>query len=214
MRALLRPMLPMIAVLLVPIIPFVLFGTQIEAWWNEWQSQPRSGLVIASVVIGLLATDVFLPVPSSVVATLAGYKLGVTGGTLAAWVGMSLGAAIGFALARRWGQRLVAWLTRPDDLEQTNRLVDAYGPTLLVVGRGVPVLAEATVLIMGMHGLTWRRFLPPMLLSNLGLALAYAAFGEVANRFHWLPLALAVSIAIPVLLAAGFRLWSRDRGAS
>jgi membrane protein DedA with SNARE-associated domain len=203
-------MLPMIAVLLVPILPFVLFGTQLEAWWNAWQSQPRSGLVIASVVIGLLATDVFLPVPSSVVATLAGYKLGVMGGTLAAWFGMSLGAAIGFALARRWGQRLVAWLTRPDDLDRTNRLVDAFGPTMLVVGRGVPVLAEATVLIMGMHGLSWRRFLPPMLLSNLGLALAYAAFGEVANRYHWLPLALAISIAVPVLLAVGFRFWTRD----
>lgn len=214
MRALLRPMLPMIVVLLIPIVPFALFGTQIDAWWQQWQSQPRSAWVIASMVVGLLATDVFLPVPSSVVATLAGYKLGVTGGTLAAWFGMSLGAAIGFALARRWGQTLVAWLTRPDDLQRTSRLVDAYGPTLLVIGRGVPVLAEATVLILGMHGLAWRRFLPPMLLSNLGLALAYAAFGEVANRFQWLPLALAVSIAAPVLLAAGFRFWSRDRNAT
>jgi uncharacterized membrane protein YdjX (TVP38/TMEM64 family) len=204
-------MLPMIGVLLIPIVPFLLFHQQINDWWEHWHAQPHSSALIAGVVVALLATDIFLPVPSSVVATLAGYELGVTGGTLVAWIGMSLGAAIGFELARRWGQRLVQWLTRPADLERTNRLVDAYGPTLLVVGRGVPVLAEATVLIMGMHGLSWRRFLPPMLLSNLGLALAYAAFGEVASRYNWLPLAMAVSIAIPVLLAGGFRLWSRGR---
>ena len=64
MRALLRPMLPMIAVLLVPIIPFVLFGTQLEAWWSDWQSQPRSGLVMASVVIGLYAVHRLLALPA------------------------------------------------------------------------------------------------------------------------------------------------------
>jgi uncharacterized membrane protein YdjX (TVP38/TMEM64 family) len=203
-------MVPMVAILLVPIVPFLLFGEQIGQWWDRWQSQPHSGLWIAGMVIGLLSTDVFLPVPSSVVATLAGYRLGIVGGTLAVWFGMTLGAALGFALARRWGSIFVAWLTRPSDLARTARLVDTYGPTVLVIGRGVPVLAEATVLIMGMHGLSWRRFLPPVVLSNFGLALAYAAFGEIANRFHWLPLALAISIAIPVLLAAGFRLWSRN----
>jgi membrane protein DedA with SNARE-associated domain len=84
------------------------------------------------------------------------------------------------------------------------------GPLLLVLGRGVPVLAEATVLLCGMHGLSWRRFLPPVLLSNLGLAIAYAAFGQLAERYQWLPLALAVSIALPVLMAAAFRLVSKN----
>jgi hypothetical protein len=61
------------------------------------------------------------------------------------------------------------------------------------------------VLLVGMHGLSWRRFLPPVLLSNLGLAIAYAWFGQFAERHQWLPLALAVSIALPVLMVAAFR---------
>jgi hypothetical protein len=72
----------------------------------------------------------------------------------------------------------------------------------------VPVLAEASVLLLGMHGLSWRRFLPPVLLSNLGLALAYAAFGELAEKYSLLPLALGVSIALPVVMVALFRAWS------
>ena len=210
MRDLLRPMLPMIAVLLVPIIPFLLFGAQVDAWWQQWQENPPAPPIVAAMVVGLLATDIFLPIPSSLVSTLAGWELGVWYGTVAAWVGMSLGAILGFAIARQWGGPLVAWLTRPADLERTARLVERYGPAILVIGRGVPVLAEASVLILGMHGLTWRQFLPPVLLSNLGLAVAYAAFGRFSQHYQLLPLALAVSIALPVLMAAAFRRWSKS----
>lgn len=210
MRELLRPMLPMIVVLAIPIVPFVLFGQErVEAQLQEWRERPPPPLLVAAAVVGLLASDIFLPIPSSAVATLAGWQLGAVGGALAAWVGLSVGAVLGFALARRFGQPVVAWLTRAKDLDRTRRLAERFGPALLVLGRGVPVLAEASVLLVGMHGLSWRRFLPPVLLSNLGLAIAYAIFGEIAGRHQWLPLALGVSIALPVLMVAAFRFISR-----
>ena len=208
-------MLPMIVVLAVPIVPFLIFGQdRVETVLAQWRQSPPPLAIVASAVVALLATDIFLPIPSSLVSTLAGWQLGAIGGAAASWVGMNLGAALGFALARRYGQPLVAWLTRADDLARTRQLAEQFGPALLVLGRGVPVLAEATVLLVGMHGLSWRRFLPPVLLSNLGLALAYAVFGQIAERHQWLPLALAVSIAVPVLLAAAFRTVSRRHGAS
>lgn len=209
MRELLKPMLPMILVLLAPIITFVLFGEQMEAWIAAWQANPPARAWVAAAVVGLLASDIFLPVPSSMISTFAGGELGVWLGTLASWVGMSLGAMLGFALARRFGPGVALWLTRPDDLERAARLSQHWGPWLLALGRGVPVLAEATVLLMGLHQLPWRRFLPPVLLSNLGLAIAYSGLGQYAADHHWLPMSLAVSIALPVLLAASFRFWSR-----
>jgi uncharacterized membrane protein YdjX (TVP38/TMEM64 family) len=207
---LLRPMLPMIVVLAVPIVPFLLVGNEVEAALEGWRKNPPPAAIIAAGVVALLATDVFLPIPSSLVSTMAGWKLGAPLGAAAAWTGMTLGAVIGFVLARRYGQPLVAWLTRESDLARTRQLAERFGPALLVLGRGVPVLAEATVLLVGMHGLSWRKFLPPVLLSNLGLALAYAAFGEFAERYQWLPLALAVSIALPVLMVAAFRTVAKD----
>jgi len=201
-------MLPMIVVLAIPIVPFVLFGERVDAWLHAWRESPPDRPIVGSAVVLLLATDVFLPIPSSLVSTLAGSQLGAVGGTVASWIGMSLGAVLGFAIARRYGPRLVAWMTRPDDLRRTTALIERFGPLLLVLGRGVPVLAEATVLLFGMHGLSWRRFLPPVLLANLGLALAYSLFGELAERYHSLPLALAVAIALPVLMVAAFRAWT------
>ena len=79
---------------------------------------------------------------------------------------------------------------------------DQYGPSGLVLTRAMPVFAEATVLIAGIHRLSWRRFMPAVLLSNLGIAIAYSALGDYAERHQWLPLALGVAIAVPVLVAA------------
>ncbi|MCA9120358.1 MAG: VTT domain-containing protein [Planctomycetaceae bacterium] len=201
MKPFIRPMIVMSLILLVPIVPFLLFGANFEAWVVQWSKHPYSQPATALVIIGLLATDILLPTPSSMISTLGGWQLGIVGGTLASWIGMSLGAIIGFLLARRWGRPLALWLSSEEDLDRMHGLSQRFGPVVLVFGRGVPVLAEASVLLMGIHQLSWRRFLPAVLLSNLGIAFAYSAFGNYAEQNQWLPLALGVSIALPVLLA-------------
>ena len=202
MRPLIRPLLLISLVLLVPLVPFLLFGPQVEAWVSRWQETPPSPAVTALLVIGLLATDIFLPIPSSMVSTLAGWQLDWHLGTLTSWIGMNLGAILGFGLARRWGRRFALGFARREDLGRLEDVGRRFGPVMLVFLRGVPVLAEASVLLMGIEGLAWRRFLPAVLLSNLGIALAYSLFGSYAEQHEWLPLALGISIALPVLLAA------------
>ena len=202
MRELFRTLPLMCAVLLVPVLPFLLFGGHFEDRLRGFANDPPSAPATAAAVVSLLATDILLPIPSSVVSTLSGWQLGWWHGTLATWTGMNLGAAIGFALARRWGRPLALWFSKEDDLERMRVVSDRYGQFFLALTRAVPVFAEASVLIVGIHRLSWRRFLPVVLLSNLGVALAYAAFGDYAEQHQWLPLALGVSIAIPVLVAA------------
>ncbi len=201
MKPFIRPMIVMSLMLLVPIIPFLLFGADFESWVEQWSERPYSKPTTAAIIIGLLATDIVLPTPSSMISTLGGWQLGIVGGTLASWIGMTLGAVMGFVLARRWGRPLAAWLSSEEDLDRMHGLSQRFGPAVLIFGRGVPVLAEASVLLMGIHQLSWRRFLPAVMLSNLGIAFAYSAFGDYAEENQWLPLALGVSIALPVLLA-------------
>jgi len=203
MWQLIRPMLPMVLILAIPIVPFLLFGEQMEAWLHDLREDPPAAGWVAAIVIGLLASDIFLPVPSSVVSTLAGYNLGAALGTLVTWIGMNLGAILGFALAKAWGPRFVGWFSRPSDLERAAVMSERFGPVLLALARGVPVLAEASVLWMGMHGLSWRAFLPPVVVSNLALALVYCLVGDYAG----LAIALAASVAVPVLLAAAAQRW-------
>ncbi len=202
MRELFRTLPLMCAVIMVPVLPFLLLGGRFDDRLRGFAADRPSDAATIAVVVGLLATDILLPIPSSIVSTLSGWQLGWWKGAMATWMGMNLGAAIGFALARRWGRPLALWFSKQDDLESMQRVTDRYGPVVLVLTRAVPVFAEASVLIVGIHRLAWRRFLPAVLLSNLGIALAYAAFGDYAEQHQWLPLAMGVSIAIPVLVAA------------
>jgi uncharacterized membrane protein YdjX (TVP38/TMEM64 family) len=202
MRELFRTLPLMCAVLLVPVLPFLFFGGQFEGWVQGIEDDPPPKAATAALVVGLLATDILLPVPSSVVSALAGYELGWWRATLATWVGMNLGAVIGFSLARRWGRPLALWFSKEEDLERMRHVSDLYGPFVLALTRAVPVFAEASVLIVGIHRLSWKRFLPAVLFSNFCIALAYSAFGDWAKENQWLPLALGVAIALPILAAA------------
>jgi uncharacterized membrane protein YdjX (TVP38/TMEM64 family) len=207
MQTLLRPLLLLGVVLLIPIVPFVLFGEQLEAWFRVWTQTTSSRGAVAAVIVSLLATDVLLPVPSSLVSTFGGSQLGTGWGTLASWVGMTLGAVLGFALARWLGPPFAHRISRPLDLQRLERASDRYGPLFLVLARGVPVFAEASVLLLGMHRLSWRRFLPVVFASNFGIALAYSAFGTWAAEREWLPLALGISVALPLLWTMMARRW-------
>ena len=204
---LLRQMLPMLLVLAVPIVPFLLFHARIEQWAVAYRVHPAEKQWVAIGVAALLASDIFLPIPSSVVCTFAGAELGALLATFVTWLGMTIGALFGFALARSWGPRFVGWFSRPEDLQQIETLLNRTGPVLLAFARGVPVLAEASVLWMGLHGLSWRLFLPPVLLGNLVLAIAYCLLGDLAQQHAWLPTALAASAALPIGLLGMAKHW-------
>jgi uncharacterized membrane protein YdjX (TVP38/TMEM64 family) len=205
MRRLVRSLLVVTVVLLVPVVPFLFFAKPIEQWLACWSKDPPNRFVTGALVVGLLSTDVVLPIPSSLVSTLAGSQLGTVGGTVASWLGMSIGAGIGFGVARRWGRPVARRLASDEDLHRLDDLARQYGGAMLVVTRALPLLAEATVLLVGLHRLPWWRFWPPILLSNLGIALAYSFFGEVAARNQWLPAALGVSLGLPILMAVAVR---------
>ncbi len=51
------------------LIPFFLFGESIEAWAHATLNTASGRWLVAAAVGGLLAFDIFLPVPSSLVST-------------------------------------------------------------------------------------------------------------------------------------------------
>jgi len=186
------------AVLAIPIVPFLFFGERLETRVTDWLNDELSPATVAITVIGLLASDILLPVPSSVLSTFAGRALGFWGGTGASWCGMTAGAIVAFWLVRIFGRPLARWLSSDQELERTDALAARWGVFVLILTRPIPVLAEASVLLMGTARLGWCQFLAAVGLSNFGLAAAYAALGERVQ----LPIAIAASIILP-LLAAG-----------
>ena len=175
MNDLTKNLLIIAVILLIPIVPFIGFGREIEAFVDDWAKHAPSPGITAAAIVGLLAADIFLPIPSSFVSTFGGAHLGTLWGTVASSLGMSIGAILGFFLARVGGRPLARKWCSAESLDNMHALSERYGPLVLVLTRAVPVFAEASVLIVGIHRLSWRGFLPPIIVTNLGLALAYSA---------------------------------------
>ena len=135
-----------------------------------------ASMLTALLGIGLLAADVILPVPSSVVMVANGALFGVIGGTLLS-VGGSTGAAlIGFSIGRRGGP-LMARLVPPKEHARADHLLSRWGGLAMVVTRPVPLLAETVAIMAGTSPLGWRQAALASFVGSLPPALLYALTG-------------------------------------
>ena len=80
--------------------------------------------------------------------------------------------------------------------------------------RGLPVLAEASVLMAGIYRFPQRMFWPPILFANLGVVVAYVALGGISARNGWFPLAVSISLGIPVAFLVMWRLTRKSSSDS
>jgi membrane protein DedA with SNARE-associated domain len=165
----------------VVLLPFVLFGEQFEEFGKQITQSDTSRWLVAGAVFSLLALDVFLPVPSSIVSTGAGVLLGFGVGTTVVWSGMMAGSLLGYAVGAR-GSGAARKLVGADGIARAADLVKRYGDLTIVLCRPVPVLAEASVVFAGLVRANYGRFLRLTVTSNLGIAAGYAAVGAYSRR--------------------------------
>ncbi|MCJ7956176.1 MAG: 3-dehydroquinate synthase [Pseudomonas sp.] len=180
---------------------FLLFEQQIQQLLNHLGSflpnDPVQRLSLALLLVTLLALDVLLPVPSSLVALLAVAALGAIGGYLVIFIGLCLGASLGYWLGAGYFRLLSNWLGLRT--WQPGQLAYRLSTLSLVCLRGVPVLAETSVLAAGMQGYPLRQFLLVTTLANAGLALAYAAIGSLLVEQNALLATILASMLLPGL---------------
>lgn len=176
--------------LCMPIVPFVLIG---ELPGERWLSA-RDGHALPFALTGaaLLAADVLLPIPSSIVGTMLGARLGFGAGFAAAFMGMMVGQCAAYLASRHL-------------LRRTNDALPA-APTLAVVvlSRPVPVLAEAVALAAGAARLSWGQFLAACAFGNAVYAGALALNGAQLLPGEPLGAGLLLPLLLPV---AGWLIW-------
>jgi uncharacterized membrane protein YdjX (TVP38/TMEM64 family) len=190
----------LIATVAVPLVPFLAFGTRLDRIVAAWFDPPPSAPVVAAVEVAVLAADLLLPVPSSLVATLGGARLGVLAGTACGWLGMTAGAVAGWWLGRLAGGRAVERLD-PSERRALEEHQRRLGPLLVVLTRPLPLVAEAAVLLAGGSRMPLRDFLPAAAAGNLAIALVWSATGALGRSADSLPVALIWSLVVPVALA-------------
>lgn len=135
-----------------------------------------AGIIAAIISVGLLLSDVFLPIPSSVVMIGNGAMFGVLGGTLLTLVGAVGGAMIGFSVGRR-GSGLIRRFMSPAEQRQADALIVRWGLMAIVVTRPMPILAEAVAVMAGTSAIGWKRMLVGSIIGVLPAAIIYAIAG-------------------------------------
>jgi uncharacterized membrane protein YdjX (TVP38/TMEM64 family) len=183
-----RQLAIIIAALLVPIVPFVIIGELPGELWLSATDDDALRFALAGG--GLLALDILLPVPSSIVATLLAARLGFWPGFITSWCGLLVGNMLGFYLARFAANRFRSWL--PEFPESTTL-------ALVFLSRPVPVMAEAMALAAGVINIPAFRFFLACAAGNLIYAAILAANGAAFLPGDLIGPGLAVPMLLPVI---------------
>ena len=196
-----RQWILLVVLLLLPAIALPFVGEHFDFYIRQMQdsSWANDPVVVSTSIILILASDLLLPIPSSMVNTWAGGTLGVFLGSIVCWIGMSIGAWIGYLAGWYCGNAAVKRFTSDAEQEQTNRLILRSGIWALLGLRALPVLAEASVLIVGSYRMPSRKFWMVVAPANLVIAITYSVLGYFSRENEWFVIAIYLSIAIPVI---------------
>src|SRR5512145_529366 len=116
----------------IVLVPFFLFEAQFDAF-SQRMTHGDAGVWLASAsIFGLLALDVVLPVPSSIVSTAAGVLLGFLRGAAVVWAGMMVGALLGYAIGAR-ASGMARRFVGSEGLRRAESLVVRYGDWTIVM---------------------------------------------------------------------------------
>lgn len=185
------------------IVPFVIWEEALVELSRRWLESPTNAFVLGALVALLLALDLALPIPSSFVSAAAMAALGPVAGALAVALGMTAGSLAGYALGRAGGTTLVERFVGRSELERAERLMTRFGAAMLVVCRGVPVLAEASVVAAGAAKMSFVTFVWVTLSANVGLATAYALLSSFeSSGAVAVVMPFALGIAVPAVAIA------------
>jgi uncharacterized membrane protein YdjX (TVP38/TMEM64 family) len=188
------------------LVPFALWEEPITAWSTRLLTPAAGRATVALLVVLLLAGDVVLPIPSSFVSAGAVAMLGAWQGGLIIALGMTVAAWLGYAIGRSGGEPLARRMAGEGELERARRMMARYGNWVILLCRGVPVLAEASTLLAGATRVSAWGFFVVTTLGNVGLACAYALIGVLNLQGTWALLApFAFGIAVPGLAIALLR---------
>lgn len=181
-----RTTLLALLVLILIGVSFWLYGPAIDAWTDRVIQQASSHPWQAGGwLTALLASDILLPVPSSLASVACGLALGFWGGLAASFLGMTISTILGYLLGVAASGKATRWLGEREKTMMA-AFYDRYGLWVLLALRPVPMLAETSVLFSGVVRQPFLHVMGVASLGNLTVSAVYAAigtWGKVTDSF-------------------------------
>jgi uncharacterized membrane protein YdjX (TVP38/TMEM64 family) len=191
------------AVLLLVVAGFVvasklliedLLGLSLDGLATAWLGAAGPGSAAAIVI--LLAVDVFLPVPSSLIMVLSGAAFGVLWGAVLSLVGSIAGEWLGFELVRRYGRRLSSAMVGDEELASLGAFFERYGTAAIVMTRPLPIVMETMSVVAGLSRMGRGAFLVASFVGTTPIVFVYAYAGAKSREVGNLAPAVVMLVAV------------------
>ena len=181
------------------VIPLLLLESEADQWVADlvaWaDSEP---LLTASILIVTLTSDVLFPVPNGIINTVAGSLFGWFWGAVVIWLGLSIGALVGYGVGASAGSRIARRIVGSEDLKTAEELAERMGAATLVITRTVPMFGDIATIAAGITSYPFRKYCLVIALANFGVALVYAGLGATASETESGLLAFFSAIVLPL----------------
>ncbi len=187
------------------VLPFAIWGDALETVLSQeklrdWLEGSRETAWV--IAIGLLAVDIVMPIPSSVVIGVLGIVYGTVLGGVIAVAGLLANGLLGYAICRALGRRLAVRLAGADALGVADRLFAHQGGWIIAVSRSLPVLAEAVAMSAGLAAMPVRRMLAAMIAGAVPVGFIYAGVGDLGAEDPVIVIAVCLGLSAALWMAA------------
>ncbi len=156
--------------------------------------------------VGLLAGDIVLPVPSSLVMITLGSLFGLVGGALLAFLGGVLAALLGYYLGKMGRDRFQKWWGAVA-IQQGEKLFQRFGLLAVIISRPVPLLSETVSVMAGSARFRFDKMLFGSILGVLPASVIYAWAGSSLNtgQYGAWPFLIVLGLAGILFLIGHFK---------
>jgi uncharacterized membrane protein YdjX (TVP38/TMEM64 family) len=164
------------------------------------QIQHANPYKISLIVTALLASDVFLSVPTILIVTYAGHILGFELGVISSTIGMLLSGTIAYILCRLSGNKMLGILIKDKkQIDEVNSIFHRLGFGMLIIARALPMLPEATCCLSGMMRFNFLKFLFYYLMGTLPYAIVLTYLGSISSADNPYPAFIGIGIVYVIL---------------
>lgn len=192
-------------------LPFAIWGDQIEAVLTvEGAVNWMRGTGWAGLAgVGLIISDIAIPIPSTAVMAGLGVLYGPFIGGLLSAIGSILAGSLGYWMCRALGPATAKRLAGQKGIEQARKLFDRWGLPLVAISRWVPVLPETVAFLAGLIRMPFGRFVAALTVGAIPLGFVFATAGHLGRET---PVVVMIVCALaPLLIVGVWRIWMRGR---
>ncbi len=168
-------LIPLVIAVVLITLCFFLFD-ELESFSIDLITQFKNNpLQYAFVSFVVLVSDIFLPIPSSIVMYLNGVFLGLVNGFSVSLISVNVSSVIGYFVGK---YSSIALKSKPDAFSE--KILKKYGHFAIIITRGIPILSESVCFVCGYNLYNLKIYLLLNLIGYLPICLVYAYFGSIA----------------------------------